>query len=56
MEYLVEEAMAICLGLEGCRGAWARAGEESRMIETGRVKQRFIQLKTDQLVGSEGRK
>ena len=28
LEYLVEEAMAICLGLEGCRGAWARAGEE----------------------------
>ena len=28
LEYLVEEAMAICLGLEGCRGAWARAREE----------------------------
>ena len=28
LEYLAEEAMAICLSLEGCRGAWARAREE----------------------------
>ena len=28
LEYLVEEAMAICLVLEGCKGAWARAREE----------------------------
>ena len=28
LEYLVEEAMAICLGLKGCRDAWTRAREE----------------------------
>ena len=28
LEFVLEEAMATCLGLEGCRGARARAGEE----------------------------